>query len=201
MKSKSTKLKVLFTRYALIGWTTSVGFITCVGWKILFQDEELKRGSRIIRRPDRKKSFTDIANRFRKKSSSRSSSNEEQQSFQKHPIPVQIYHRPSRIAVHHHRSQMDLRLSNPDTGQRPPDSGLSSPVPICSGSPVPMNSPGGINLTAVNRRSNPVRKLRSTDDLPPEIPEENIKTLLTLGGVSSSAHHVDMAHIQGWATP
>ena len=86
---------------------------------------------------------------------------------------------------------MDLSLSNPD---RPPDMS-SSPVPVCSGSPIPLN------LTTVNRKSNPVRKLRSTDDLPPEIPEENIKTLLTLGGVSSSAHHVDMAHIQGWATP
>jgi len=148
------------------------------------QDEELKRGSRIIRRPDRKKSFTDIANRFRKKSSSKS--NEEQQPYRMHPIPVQIHHRPSRIAVHHHRSQMDLRLNNSD---RPPDSGMSSPVPMCSGSPVPMNSgtPGGINLSNVNRKSNPVRRLRSTDDLPPEIPEENIKTLLTLGFMSSLA--------------
>lgn len=70
---------------------------------------------------------------------------------------------------------MDLSLSNPD---RPPD--MASPVPVCSGSPVPLN------LTSVSRKSNPVRKLRSTDDLPPEIPEENIKTLLTLGGVLSS---------------
>ena len=71
---------------------------------------------------------------------------------------------------------MDLSLSNPD---RPPDMS-SSPVPVCSGSPIPLN------LTTVNRKSNPVRKLRSTDDLPPEIPEENIKTLLTLGWVLSS---------------
>ena len=162
----------------------------------MFKDEELKRGSRIIRRPDRKKSFTDIANRFRKKSSSKS--NEEQQPYRMHPIPVQIHHRPSRIAVHHHRSQMDLRLNNSD---RPPDSGMSSPVPMCSGSPVPMNSgtPGGINLSNVNRKSNPVRRLRSTDDLPPEIPEENIKTLLTLGGVLPYHCHLyklyDMVHI------
>ena len=68
---------------------------------------------------------------------------------------------------------MDLSL--PD---RPPD--MASPVPVGSGSPVPLNLP------SVSRKSNPVRKLRSTDDLPPEIPEENIKTLLTLGGVLSS---------------
>jgi len=138
----------------------------------IYQDEELKRGSRIIRRPDRKKSFTDIANRFGRKISKKSSS----RSNEEHHIPVQIYHRPSRIAVHQHRSQMDLSLTNPD---RPPD--MASPVPVCSGSPVPLN------LTSVSRKSNPVRKLRSTDDLPPEIPEENIKTLLTLGFMSSLA--------------
>jgi len=148
----------------------------------IYQDEELKRGSRIIRRPDRKKSFTDIAaifgRKINKKTSNRSDSNENTSIHGIHPTPVQVHCRPSRIAVHKNRTSDFTHESYPENW--PPDT--VSPVPIVSGSPVP-----ALNLASVNRKTNPVRKLKSTDDLPPEIPEENIKTLLTLGFMSSLA--------------
>jgi len=143
------------------------------------QDEELKRGSRIIRRPDRKKSFTDIASEFRRKISRKSSSgiNEDEKPNRMHPIQVQMHHRPSRITVH---QRIDNSYSHPPD---PPDS--LSPIPVCSASPVEWKTH---NLANVNRKTNPVRRLRSADDLlPPEIPEDNIKTLLTLGFMSSLA--------------
>ena len=45
-------------------------------------------------------------------------------------------------------------------------------------------------LARVNKKDATVRKIRSEDDLPLEIPEENIKTLLTLGFMSSLAFNV-----------
>ena len=53
-----------------------------------------------------------------------------------------------------------------------------------------------------------MRKIRSEDDLPLEIPEENIKTLLTLGFMSSLAFNVNesdegkqLGHLTGYLTP
>jgi len=138
------------------------------------QDEELKRGSRIIKRPDKKNSFTNIAHRIGQKF--KNSNNRSKNTDQKHIHPVQV-HRPTRINVHQNH------ISN---SRSPEVLETVSPIPDVSGSPTK-----DLCLSGVNRKTNPVRKMKSADDLPLEIPEDNIKTLLTLGFMSSLAIDVN----------
>ena len=52
-------------------------------------------------------------------------------------------------------------------------------------------------LAKVNRKDAPVRMIRSDEDVPLEIPEENIKTLLTLGFMSSLAFNINESSSDG----
>ena len=52
-------------------------------------------------------------------------------------------------------------------------------------------------LAKVNRKDAPVRMIRSDEEVPLEIPEENIKTLLTLGFMSSLAFNINESSSDG----